>query len=161
MNDIDHTRGLCGIPDVPQNTPREEVEANPAHCKCCGSEMQIKEPQSVGMQQLDIYMLICPFCSSPNNADKTTKEHPMEHIGDWERYVARKYNLHYSWAPPVEEKGGEGAHFLKGSGRKCPCCGKMRPYKYYIHATCIFCDVACKEGDPEDTCKQSSLFESD
>ncbi|MEK7578235.1 MAG: hypothetical protein AAB789_01205 [Patescibacteria group bacterium] len=59
---IDHTRGLCGAPDVPNNTPRSVVEKNPAHCRCCGSEMYIEECKSLGMQQLDMYVLICPNC---------------------------------------------------------------------------------------------------
>jgi len=61
---IDHTRGLCGTPDVPNNTSREAVEKNPAHCRCCGSEMVIRECSSMGMQQLSMYWLLCPTCPS-------------------------------------------------------------------------------------------------
>lgn len=60
---IDHTRGLCGKPDVPNNTPREIVEENPAHCLCCGNEMEIEEMHSTGMQQAGMYILTCTFCT--------------------------------------------------------------------------------------------------
>ena len=60
--EINHTRGLCGKPDVPDNTPRHVVEANPAHCICCGSEMHIEECASLGMQQGGMYWLFCPKC---------------------------------------------------------------------------------------------------
>ncbi len=58
----DHERGLCGKPDIPNNMPREEIEKNPAHCLCCGSEMAIKDCSSMGMQQLGMYILVCPTC---------------------------------------------------------------------------------------------------
>lgn len=61
---IDHGKGLCGVPDVPDNTPRVVVETNPAHCRCCGAEMSIKECTSIGMQQLGMYWLFCPTCPS-------------------------------------------------------------------------------------------------
>ena len=61
---IDHTRGLCGKPDVLDNTSREAVEKDPAHCRCCGSEMKIEECSSLGMQQLGMLWLICTTCSS-------------------------------------------------------------------------------------------------
>ena len=57
----DHSRGLCGKPDIPINTPREVVEQNPAHCRCCGSEMRIVE-MSVGFRLLGMYELVCPTC---------------------------------------------------------------------------------------------------
>jgi len=59
----DHTRGLCGKPDVPNDTPRHVVEENPAHCLCCGHEMQIEEMDSIGMQQGGMYLLVCNFCT--------------------------------------------------------------------------------------------------
>lgn len=59
----DHTRGLCGKPNVPiDNTPREEVEQNAAHCLCCGSEMRVEDCTSSGMNQAGMYWLICPTC---------------------------------------------------------------------------------------------------
>ena len=61
---VDHSRGLCGKPDVPNDTAIEVVKANPAHCLCCGSEMYIQEPSSIGMQQLGIYAVYCPTCPS-------------------------------------------------------------------------------------------------
>ena len=61
---IDHTRGLCGKPDVSNNTPRHVVEANPAHCLCCESEMRVEDCTSEGMSQLGIYWLFCPTCPS-------------------------------------------------------------------------------------------------
>jgi hypothetical protein len=67
---IDHSRGLCGQPDVGDTIAREEVEKNPAHCRCCGSEMQIKECGSSGMQQLGMFWLICPTCPPPKPAQK-------------------------------------------------------------------------------------------
>ncbi len=60
---IFHKRRLCGVPDVPNNTPKDIVEKNPAHCCCCSSEMLIEECLSLGMQQLGMYILICPTCS--------------------------------------------------------------------------------------------------
>jgi len=59
---VDHTKGLCGKPDVPNNTPRHVVEANPAHCLCCESEMQVEDCTSEGMNQLGMYWLVCPLC---------------------------------------------------------------------------------------------------
>lgn len=59
---IDHTRGLCGKPDVPNNTPQEAVEKNGAKCLCCGSKMEIRELGSLSMEQLGIYQLVCLLC---------------------------------------------------------------------------------------------------
>ena len=61
---IDHSRGLCGKPDVPKNTSREFIESTPAHCQCCGSIMKIEECTSLGMQQAGMFWLICPVCPS-------------------------------------------------------------------------------------------------
>ena len=61
----DHSRGLCGQPDIPDNSPRSVravVEANPAHCLCCGSEMSISECTGLDMQLLGMYWLFCPTC---------------------------------------------------------------------------------------------------
>jgi hypothetical protein len=58
----DHNRGLCGKPNVPNNTPRSSVEESPAHCLCCGSQMRISECTSEGMQQLGMYWLFCSTC---------------------------------------------------------------------------------------------------
>lgn len=63
QSEIDHGRGLCGKPDIPEDdTPRKVVEAQPAHCLCCGSEMSIRECSSLGMQELGMYWLFCPTC---------------------------------------------------------------------------------------------------
>jgi len=59
---VDHGRGLCGMPNVPENTPRSVVENNPAYCFCCGSKMRIEECTSEGMQQLGMYWLFCSTC---------------------------------------------------------------------------------------------------
>lgn len=59
---VGHNRGLCGKPDIPLDTRKEDVEKNPAHCLCCGSEMEIHDPVSVTMQQLGVYALVCPKC---------------------------------------------------------------------------------------------------
>ncbi len=64
INSSDHDRGLCDEPDVPNNTPRAVVESSPAHCRCCGSAMEIHEMNSLGMQQAGMYRLICPVCPS-------------------------------------------------------------------------------------------------
>jgi hypothetical protein len=58
----DHTRGLCGKPDVPNNTPREKLEQKPAQCLCCGSQMQIRDMGSEAMSQLGMYLLVCMVC---------------------------------------------------------------------------------------------------
>ena len=61
--EIDHSRGLCGKPDIPtENIPREVVEKQPAHCRCCGQTMMIGELGSIGMQQLGMYYLYCTMC---------------------------------------------------------------------------------------------------
>lgn len=60
-SEIDHSRGLCQIPDVPSDTPREEVEKNSAHCRCCNSKMDIKE-MSDSFAMLGMYELLCPVC---------------------------------------------------------------------------------------------------
>jgi len=65
IDQVDHTRGLCGCPDIPEDTPREVVKTKPAHCRCCGSEMYIQDPESFGMQELGIYALLCPTCPPP------------------------------------------------------------------------------------------------
>ncbi len=59
---VDHTRELCGKPDVPSDTPRHVVEAKSVHCLCCGSEMQVEDCTSEGMNQLGMYWLFCPTC---------------------------------------------------------------------------------------------------
>jgi len=61
-NKIDHGRRLCGKPDVPNDTPIEEVEKHPAHCRCCGSVMTIVKPNSMSLQQLGSYALVCDNC---------------------------------------------------------------------------------------------------
>jgi hypothetical protein len=65
MENINHMRGLCGQPDIPDNTPRKTVEAQPAYCLCCGSEMYIEDCTSEGMQRLSMYWLFCPECPGP------------------------------------------------------------------------------------------------
>jgi hypothetical protein len=59
--EVDHTRGLCHEPDVPNDTPRAVVEANPAHCLCCHSEMVIEE-MSDSFAMLGMFRLVCPVC---------------------------------------------------------------------------------------------------
>lgn len=59
--EIDHTRGLCGKPDVPPNTPRFEARGK-ARCRCCNSLMDDVDAPSVSMQRLGVYALICPTC---------------------------------------------------------------------------------------------------
>lgn len=62
--EFDHSRGLCGKPDVPEDTPQHVVEEKPAHCLCCGAEMEIGDCSSSGMQGLGMYWLFCPTCPS-------------------------------------------------------------------------------------------------
>ncbi len=62
---VRHSRGLCGVPDVSKNTPKEVVLKNPAHCLCCGSVMEICEPESMTLRRLGSYALICPTCPPP------------------------------------------------------------------------------------------------
>ena len=59
-----HTRGLCGTPDLPPNTPLEIAIQSPPHCMCCGNKMRVVPAESVSMQQLGIYRVVCDFCSS-------------------------------------------------------------------------------------------------
>ena len=57
-------------------------------------------------------------------------------IGDWEREVAQRYNLHDSWLEP------------SSNGSICPCCKKVRSLGHYVTdtAVCVFCWVACQIG---------------
>ncbi len=61
MKKIDHSRGLCGKPDVPANTPLEEAKEARPHCLCCGAEMQIVTDGG-SLEQLGVYALVCPDC---------------------------------------------------------------------------------------------------
>lgn len=61
--EIDHSRGLCGKPNVEKGIlSRKEAETNPPRCLCCGSEMEIVEMASSELQQLGLYKLICLEC---------------------------------------------------------------------------------------------------
>jgi|GEM_PF-270569 len=66
---VGHSRGLCGVPDVSLNIPKEDVLKNPAHCLCCGSEMEICEPESVTLRRLGSYALTCPTCPPPERSE--------------------------------------------------------------------------------------------
>lgn len=66
---IDHSRGLCGKPDVSGMALQKEVEKNPAHCLCCGTQMKIVPPVSTSLEQLGTYALICPFCPKHEDQD--------------------------------------------------------------------------------------------
>jgi hypothetical protein len=66
---VDHDRGLCGKPDIPEGTPLEVVEMNPAHCLCCGAEMHIVPPQSLELRQSGTYTLVCPDCPEQGDPD--------------------------------------------------------------------------------------------
>lgn len=60
----------------------------------------------------------------------------MPNIGEWERTVAKKYNLHESWLTPTTY------------GTDCSCCGKIRRNEHYIMdrgLLCVFCASACKK----------------
>jgi len=58
---IDHTRGLCGKPDIPDGTPLEEARKNPPHCLCCGSTMKVIADGG-SLEQLGVYVVLCPTC---------------------------------------------------------------------------------------------------
>ena len=75
--EIDHTRGLCGQPDVPNDTPRRQLKSKPAHCRCCGSEMQVEDCTSAGMDQLGMYWLICPTCPPPKKQEGESSNEPV------------------------------------------------------------------------------------
>ena len=59
---VDHTRGLCSLPDVSPDTAKNYLKACPAHCECCGAEMVIQECANLSMQQLGVYWFLCPEC---------------------------------------------------------------------------------------------------
>lgn len=59
----DHTRGLCGKPDVGANYTFEEAKRNPPYCLCCRAEMKVVEASSAFIRQLGAYLAICPICS--------------------------------------------------------------------------------------------------
>ena len=46
LTEVDHMRGLCGEPNVPNNTP----------------QMQIRDGFSQSLSILGVYELICPVC---------------------------------------------------------------------------------------------------
>ncbi|KKU93947.1 MAG: hypothetical protein UY26_C0003G0097 [Candidatus Jorgensenbacteria bacterium GW2011_GWA1_48_13] len=64
---VDHSRELCGKPDIPEETPREVVERKPAHCLCCGSEMSLEDPPTEGQIIRGEYRFVCPVCPRPAN----------------------------------------------------------------------------------------------
>ena len=75
---IDHTRGLCGKADVPDNTLRVDAENNLPHCLCCGSEMRLEDCTSASMDQLGMYWLICPTCPAQSSKEKEVAALPVD-----------------------------------------------------------------------------------
>jgi hypothetical protein len=65
-----------------------------------------------------------------------TESAPSENIGDWEREVAKLYNLHNSWLRPAV------------SGVDCSCCKKLRDFSHFVTdaGVCVFCSVVCKNS---------------
>ncbi len=59
---FNHSRGLCGKPDIPNNTSFEIARANPPHCQCCGATMRVIDSLSLSFQQLGMYEVVCPTC---------------------------------------------------------------------------------------------------
>ena len=58
---VDHSRGFCGVPDVPKDTPLEEARKNPPHCKCCSTKIEI-HTDGGSLEQLGVYAVTCPIC---------------------------------------------------------------------------------------------------
>ncbi len=77
---VDHSRNLCGEPDLTtyglspeavakKSLPRSVAEHNPPSCLCCGSTMKVEDCTSEDMNQLGMYWLLCPTCPrKPNSA---------------------------------------------------------------------------------------------
>lgn len=63
MKKIDHTKGLCGKPNIDINTPLEEAKKIDIRCLCCDTKMQIVADGG-SLEQLGVYVVICPFCPS-------------------------------------------------------------------------------------------------
>ena len=73
VTDVDHTRGLCGEPNLTsyglsdediakRNLPREIAEKNPPTCLCCGAVMNVRDCSSDDMNRLGVYLLTCSSC---------------------------------------------------------------------------------------------------
>ncbi len=60
---VDHSRGLCGKPDVDNESLKDLWDIAlcvPIHCKCCGSIMT--GPSAPDDLNPDNFYLICRFC---------------------------------------------------------------------------------------------------
>lgn len=84
MCEVNHNRGLCGLPDLtgyglsPEdveklNLPREIAEQTPPKCRCCGSAMTVEDTTSDMMNQGGMYWLTCPTCP-----DRKDRQQPPE-----------------------------------------------------------------------------------
>ncbi len=60
---IKHKPSLCGKPDVPLNgATQEDLKKHPARCLCCNAEMYTMECDSESMQELGMFLVVCPLC---------------------------------------------------------------------------------------------------
>lgn len=50
----------CGVPREGLDVPRSVAEAGGLHCSGCGAVMEVEECTSLGMQQLGMYVAVCP-----------------------------------------------------------------------------------------------------
>jgi len=70
----DHSRGLCGKPELSGyglteeevnklSLPLEVARVNPPQCRCCGKPMRVVETAlSSSLQELGMYELVCDTC---------------------------------------------------------------------------------------------------
>ncbi len=59
---VDHSRGLCHKPDTGTSLPREVADISPPNCLCCGFTMKVEDLDSLDMERLGMYRVICPIC---------------------------------------------------------------------------------------------------
>ncbi|MEK7121076.1 MAG: hypothetical protein AAB857_00030 [Patescibacteria group bacterium] len=67
---LDHIHSLCHAPDreVPLGAKVESFKLNPVHCRCCGTELVVKDYHgSLSFEQLGLLIGACPACP-PNES---------------------------------------------------------------------------------------------
>lgn len=60
MDTINHKD--CGVPREGFDVPRHTAESGGVHCKCCGSAMLVEDVDSMDMERIGIYRVICTLC---------------------------------------------------------------------------------------------------